>query len=680
MPIERIHFWGIGAVPVFYVLAALSIAVFAVGVYLRVSVWLSPKGGRRPRFRAVGLGDLLVDGLLGRRIFRGDPTAGLMHLLLMWGFAGLFAGTILSTIDHWIVHFLVGQTYRVFSLCMETLGLMLVAGLAVAVVRRYVVRVRRLDNRAEDLWVLALLAAAAVTGFFVEGARLAVEAPDWESFSFGGMGLSHLLTSPGAAEAFYPYVWWLHALISLGLVAYFPFSKLFHSLAAPVNIVRAPQLVEPPACLAGGDEIDGAKHQAPAGPRFSTGDLISFSACTRCGRCEEVCPSTSAGEPFSPREFIAQAGSYVRAAKCAPAGASWFRRLWARGSVAPEISPEQIWFCTTCRACLHVCPVYVGAFEPIGGVRAAEIEDGGRVSPVLVNALETLYRFNNPWEPSKRKRSEWPAGLAVPDLTEGAEADLCYFVGCTTSFDTRAQKLARAFVRILTHAGVAFGTLGQKETCCGDIARRVGETGLFEEQVEKTGALIDRYGVTDLVTSSPHCFNLIKNEYPRLVAEGGAATGGGCRPPLRVRHYTQVLEELLREGRLSMAVSVPRTVTFHDPCYLGRYNGIYEAPRSVIRAIAGVTLVEMERCRAGSLCCGGGGGRMWQELEGERKLGEVRAREAAATGARTLVTACPYCLIMLEDAVKSADLDGRLEVIDLNELVAESLGLVPGEE
>jgi Fe-S oxidoreductase/nitrate reductase gamma subunit len=725
MPIERITFWGIGAVPLFYVLAALSIAIFAAGVYLRISVWLSARGGHKLRVGPAGVAKLLADGLFGRRIFKGDLSAGLMHLLIMWGFAGLFVGTVLSTVDHWIVHYLTGQTYRVFSLCMEVFGLMLVAGLVLALIRRYVVRVKRLDNQPRDLWILVLLAAAVITGFFVEATRLAVESPTWESFSFGGLALSHLLSSAGEADAVYPYLWWLHAVICVGLVAYFPFSKLFHSLAAPVNIVVAGPAAARPAQAAGGllesDETGTEDDQVAAAPHFSFADRLAFSACTRCGRCEQVCPSASAGEPFSPRDFIAQADVCTRVNFGSRAYA-WVRAKlpWRRSAAAdvvpaaavaapPGLSPEQIWYCTTCRACLEVCPVYVGAFQPIGRVRLAEIEDGSRVSPLLVNALETLYRFGNPWEPSKRKRGEWPAGLDVPDLTAGAEAVLCYWVGCTTSFDTRAQKLARAFVRILQHAGVPFGTLGQKETCCGDIARRVGESGLFEEGVEKTTGLLEKYGVTDLVTSSPHCFNLIKNEYPLVsgaLASGAPARGGApaqdgaapdvgapddgdgeFHPPLRVRHYTQVLEQLAAEGRLSAIPGgrsasgpSPRVVTFHDPCYLGRYNGIYEAPRTVIRSLAGVRLVEMPRNRADSLCCGGGGGRLWQELEGEKKLGEVRVREAAATGADTLITACPYCLIMLEDAVKTADLEGTLRVMDLNELVAESLGLSSEEE
>jgi Fe-S oxidoreductase/nitrate reductase gamma subunit len=672
MSIERVHFWGISAVWLFYVLAAIAVVIFAVGVYFRVSVWLAARERRAPRVSLAGLGNLCRDGLLGRKIFNGDLVAGSMHLLIMWGFVGLFIGTVLSTTDHWFVHFLTGDTYLVFSVFMEVFGFMLIAGLLVALVRRYVVRVRRLDNQPQDLWILILLAAAAITGFVVEGTRLAVAMPDWEGYSFGGVGFSGLLTSPAEAEALYPYLWWLHAAICLTLVAYFPFSKLFHSLAAPVNIAITPR---PVRALPSGDGVEGAVGEtvegAADGLSFSLRDMIDFSACTRCGRCDETCPSASAEEPFSPREFIAQANAYTRATHNPLSRVKWFREKLLR-SVAgsPEISPEQIWYCTTCRACLEVCPVYAAAFEPIRRVRMAEIEDGSRVSPLLAKSLETLYRFDNPWEPSKRKRAEWPADLIVPDLTEGPEADLCYFVGCTTSFDTRAQKLARAFVRIMTHAGVSFGTLGQKETCCGDVARRVGEEGLSGEQVAKTTGLLEQYGVVDLVTSSPHCFNLIKNEYPR--SERAA--------PLRVRHYTQVLEELVDGGRLEPLHPVNARVTYHDPCYLGRYNHIYEAPRKVIRSVLGAKLVEMAHTGPDSLCCGGGGGRMWLELEGQKKLSEVRIREAADTGAEVVLTACPYCLIMLEDAVKTADLEGKIKVMDLNELVAESLGLRETEE
>ena len=671
MQVERVHFWGIHSVALFYVLAVISMAIFAVGLYVRISIWMAARDEQKPVFAIGGIGNVFKDGLLGRKIFKGDFSAGLMHFLIMWGFVGLFIGTVLSTIHHYLIRFLVGNTYIVFSFCLEIFGFMLIAGLLLAFIRRYIARVARLDNKAQDLWMLVLIAACALTGFLVEGTRLAVQMPEWEKYSFGGVIFSALLSSRGQAEALYPSIWWLHSLLSLGLIAYFPFSKLFHSLAAPVNIYLGPQSMRVVSSIAESEDKESE------GPKFSLGDMIDFSACTKCGRCNAVCPSASAKEPFAPREFIAQANVYTRLTYNPLGKVKWIReKLFRSISEAPKISPEQIWFCTTCRACLEVCPVYIGAFDPIRRVRSAEIENGDGVSPLMTKALETLYKFENPWEPSKKKKAEWAKGLSVPDLTAGAKCDLCYFVDCTTSIDTRTQNLARAFVKIMTHAGVNFGTFGQKETCCGDVARRVGEEGLFEEQADKTSTLFEKYGVNDVVASSPHCFNVIRNEYPPREEQEAAEE----KSAFRIRHYTQLLEELVNKGSIKPVHPLNIKATFHDPCYLGRYNNIYEAPRNVIRSIPGVSLVEMAHWGADSLCCGGGGGRMWQELEGEQKLAEIRVREAADTGADVMVTACPYCLIMLEDAVKTAEIKSGLKVMDLNELVAKSLGLIEEEE
>jgi len=667
MPITRIHFWGIDAIALFYVLAVISTFIFLFGIYFHISVWLAGAKRERLNLSTEGIVNLIKDGIFGRRIFKGDIFAGLMHVFIMWGFIGLFLGTVLSTTDYWLIHYLSGNTYLIYSFCLEILGIMLILGLLMALVRRYVTKLTRLDSRPQDLWILVLLLAAVLTGFMVEGVRLAINMPEWEAWSFVGVIFSSLAPSKVQADALYPIIWWLHILVSLFLIAYFPFSKLFHSLAAPVNIYLAPQPVP----------VVSAEEKTSEGLEFSFRDMINFSACTRCGRCNEVCPSASAMEPFSPREFISQAKEFTSVKFNPLSRVKWFREGLLRSiSTKPEISTEQIWYCTTCRACLEVCPVYIGALEPIRRVRTAEIEEGSRVSPLLTKSLETLYMFNNPWERSKKKRSEWPEGLAVPDITEGAKADLCYFVGCTTSFDTRAQKLARAFVKIMTHAGISFGVLGQKETCCGDIARRVGEEGLFDEQVKKTTDLFKQYNITDLVTSSPHCFNLFKNEYPAYQELKTPDKGTS----FRAMHYTQVLEELMDGGLIKPLKPLNIRVTYHDPCYLGRYNHIYETPRKIIKSIPGISLVEMAHSGSDSLCCGGGGGRMWQELEDEKKLSEVRIREAVDTGADAVITACPYCLIMLEDARKTAGFEGRLRVMDLNELLAESLGLGDDEE
>jgi Fe-S oxidoreductase len=334
-------------------------------------------------------------------------------------------------------------------------------------------------------------------------------------------------------------------------------------------------------------------------------------------------------------------------------------RLWNRNGYNGV--NENLWYCTTCRACLEVCPVYGAAFEVVAKERRQAVEEGTLVPTLLNQTLEKLFKYSNPWESSKKQRAAWADGLDVTDLTKrGAEADLCYFVGCTTGFDDRAKSIARSFTAILQKASIRFGILGNKEPCCGDIARRVGEVGLAEEQKEGCETLFDQYGITDVVTSSPHCYHTFANDYPDR--------------QFQARHYTMVLHELVKNKKLLFEKRLNVTVTYHDPCYLGRHNRILDEPRDVIRAIPGVRLVEMDHCRENSLCCGGGGGRMWQDLKGERKMSEIRLEEAEATGAHILVTACPLCLIMLEDARKASGSREGFRVMDLNELLLEALG------
>ncbi|MBU0464211.1 MAG: (Fe-S)-binding protein [Proteobacteria bacterium] len=383
-------------------------------------------------------------------------------------------------------------------------------------------------------------------------------------------------------------------------------------------------------------------------------DFIFFDACMRCGRCVASCPSAGAKEPFSPRDFV-QSMRHKLWQEYSPLGDIRFMSRHEETQI-----DENYWYCTTCRACLEVCPIYGATFEAVIKKRVLAIEEGLKVPKLLNQTLEKLFNYDNPWESSKRQRGARAEGLDLVDLSNrGTTADLCYFVGCTTSFDDTAQGMARSFSKILQTTGVSFGILGKKEPCCGDIARRVGELGLSTEQMEKCLDLFDKYDITNIVTSSPHCFHTFRNEY--------------IDAPFNVRHYTLVLWELIQKGRLSFKKEMAAKVTFHDPCYLGRYNRIFDEPRQIIRAIPGVRLVEMAHHGADSLCCGGGGGRMWQDLNGEVKMGEVRIREAVATGAQILITACPLCRIMLEDARKAAGLNEMLRVTDLNELVLQAL-------
>jgi Fe-S oxidoreductase/nitrate reductase gamma subunit len=660
----RVSYWSIESVWIFYILAAVAAGAFLFGVISHVSVWT--RGVRRQgiRFSGQGILNLFLDGLLGKRIFSGDIAAGTMHFLILWGFLGLFAGTLLISADYWVYHFLKGYLYLWYSLCLEFFGLMLTIGLLWALIRRYLQRITRLERRTEDFIVPFWLFAVVISGFLVEGVRLSAQSPEWGKWSFIGHWISLFWSDPQKALSIYPYLWWSHALLSLGFVAVIPFCKLFHLLSAPLSIYLENQPDRPITA----ETTDGDEEV------FSIREMIFFDACTRCGRCVEVCPSTGAGEPFAPREFIAATREDLLIRYHPLKRFDWFTR-WSnkRKAGRPGFDPQKLWHCTTCRACLEVCPVYVSTLGAVERARTRVVEGGTKVPPLLSQTLEKLYKYNNPWEASKKNRANWSQDIEIPDLTKTDEKDaLCYFVGCTTSLDTRAQDLARSFARILKHAGIPFGTLGKKEPCCGDIARRVGEEGLFEEQMGACLALFARNNIRSIVTSSPHCFHTFRNEYPAFQA---------LRPldenvPFHVRHYTQFIRELISEGSLRFEKPLNMKVTYHDPCYLGRHNKVYDAPREIIASIPGVELLEMTHNRENSLCCGGGGGRMWQEdLDSETKMSEIRIREAAETGAETVITACPLCLIMLEDARKTAGLEDTLHLMDLNELVVMALGL-----
>ncbi len=686
---RRTTFWLIDHHWVFYLLAGLAVSVFAAGVLKHVRAWAQGAAGKPVRVTWATVRTVLVDTLLGRRIFAGDVVAGTMHAAILWGFLGLFLGTVLNAFDDYVYHVLRGTVYLVYSVGLEAAGLSLLGGLSVALIRRYVQRLDRLERRWEAVTVPAWLLLVALSGFAVEGLRLGYQDPAWSSWSFAGLGLGNLVTaafglSRGDILRLYPLFWWVHAILSLALVAALPWTRLFHALAAPASIALngTPEPVLALETTGEDEEADGTR------PRFTFQQLVAFDACTHCGRCVAACPAVRAGEPLDPRAFVTANKSAVP----------------VRRGMSPHRFDDKTWHCTTCRACADVCPVHVPVPEAFIRLRATLIDEGTRVPPRLSQALDRLYRYQNPWEASKRRRTRWAKGLEVPLVSRtGREVDFCYFVGCTTSLEPRAAKMARAFVQLLAVAGQPFVTLGRKEPCCGDIARVAGEQALSEEQMTASVALLETHGIDNLVTTSPHCYHTIRHGFPavsRSRPENGAsssATGGqdreeagsngptggketGTPPaangPSRVRHYTEVLQELLEAGRIAIDTPQPRTVTFHDPCYLGRYNGLYDAPRRVIDAIPGIRRVEMAHHGPDSLCCGGGGARVWVgDLEAEVKLPELRVQEALASGADTLCTACPLCLLMLEDACKSAGATDRLVVMDVAELLARCLDL-----
>jgi Fe-S oxidoreductase len=324
---------------------------------------------------------------------------------------------------------------------------------------------------------------------------------------------------------------------------------------------------------------------------------------------------------------------------------------------------EELWDCTTCNTCTGRCPKLVNPMEAVISMRSAFVEKG-RVHPNVKTALESTFRYGNPLSMPREDRGLWVGELQVKPFQEGVE--YLYFVGCTPSYDPRVQQVARALVRLLQRVEVDFGILGKEESCCGSEVRRLGEAGLFEMIVEENLELFRNLGVGKVLTTSPHCFNAFKNDY--------SLTGVGSKNGMLVQHYTQLLADLLAAGRLRFNGQFPKTITYHDPCYLGKHNKVFDEPREILKSIPGVKLVEMDRCREKSLCCEGGGGRMW--LEGTNpgtRLAYLRVAEALETGAEILATACPFCMLTLEEAVKHLNVQERLHVMDIAEIAIQAL-------
>jgi Fe-S oxidoreductase len=698
--------FGHGSEIAFYVLAALTILLFLCGIYLRVRKYR--RGRADYRFDHLGARIAHAAQIVARNatLIRKDLYAGLGHLAIMWGFIVLFLGTAILTIDFDVVRplspaarFWKGDFYLWYSLALDIFGVLLVVGVVMMAIRRKFFRLPQLDyTRADaqgtvydrglyvwDDWVfLGLLFFVAVTGFLAEGLRIAGKWPGfervWSPVGWGTASLFQQLGMDAASSGSVQFgVWWIHALLALGLVAYIPYSKAFHIVVDFFNLVfhnedTARRLPVPPpeAATAGYNRLAD----------FTWRELLSLDACTRCGRCHVACPIQTSGLEFSPRDLILDLRDYADALSIAPRARLDQQRtkkdgrtvrFGARvatvdgpGVAGSLIKPESLWPCTTCMACQDVCPVGVEHVPMIVQLRRSLVGQG-QLDERLQEAFTNLQRYGNSFGQSERKRAVWTQGLDFkPTDARKQPVEWLWFLGEYACYHPALHKTTRTLARVLQAAEVDYGILYEAERNTGNDARRAGEEGLFELLREKNTAALQKARFNNLFSTDPHVFNTLKNEYPDL--------NHGRH---QVRHYTELLADLLQRGRLKVTHELPYRVTYHDPCYLGRYNGVFDAPRKVLKAL-GVDLKEMPRSRRDSFCCGGGGGRVWMEEIGEAhsRPSENRVREAASLeGVQILVVACPKDYVMFADALKTTGLEGRLAVKDLTMLVAEAVGL-----
>jgi Fe-S oxidoreductase len=608
-----------------------------------------------------------------RWIKRRDPLAGVGHALIFYGFLALFAGTAILAFQDDVAKplfgfdFWRGSFYLGYSLVLDVFGIALAIGLAIMAAKR-LRHPPRLDyrrpDRAEDRrayvigdWAfLGSLFFLALSGFLLEAFRITQTQPPFETWSpvgwavgraFRGLGM----TAQEASSAHFA-TWWTHGVVALVFVASIPFTKAVHMLAGPANVAV---------------RDDRAGKRLPLLPANATpeqvgygviGDLtwehlVSLDACTKCGKCHVACPANAAGYPLSPRDVILD-----------------LRELAAHegpeAKIGDRIRPDTIWSCTQCMACVEICPVGIEHVPIINQLRRRLVEVG-ELDPMLQSTLESVYETGNSFGEPKRKRPRWTRelGFEVKDIRK-EPAELLWFVGDYASFDARNQRATQALARILNSAGADFGILFDAEKTAGCDVRRVGEEGLWAALADENVRTISGCEFERIFSSDPHTFHTLRNEYPQ---HGGEWT---------VLHHSQLLLELLEQGAIAPRRQLGYRVTYHDPCTLGRYNGVYEAPRRVLAAI-GCDLVEMPRNRDNSFCCGAGGGRIWMtELKqvGVQRPSEQRIVEAVGLGTLDyFVVCCPKDVTMYEDAIKTSGHQGELELRELSELVLESLDL-----
>ncbi len=663
---------------VFALLILATAAAFLVPIVRRIRIILA--GAPDDRFRDLWkrFRHAVVKVLLQRCTLRDERLfTGLMHVGIFYGALTFDTMTLSHTLEGFIDGFtLFGRSGLglVFSFVIDVAAFTVMAGVIFLAFRRFVIRPKAYATTPGDsARIYLLITLATATYLYFEGFAVAHH-PETARWSFLGPWLAGLIGRSGMSAAaiasHFKIAWWAHVVAVYAFIAYVPHSKYLHMFAGPVNVFfrrSAPSGELAPLDLEK-SEVFGIEKL----PDFSWKDNLDAFACMECGRCQDACPAFASGKPLSPKMIVFN----MEKALLASDKALVAKERDDLAELVPATFTEgEIWTCTTCGACQKECPVEIEHIRKIVGARRSQVLTQSKFPPELNAFFRNMETNSNPWGLGFSKRADWGEPLEVRHIKDVTDAEYLFWVGCMGAFEDGGKGIAASLVKVLRAAGVRFGTLGTEEKCCGDSARRLGHEYLFQSLAAENIALFKQYGVKKIVTICPHGYNTIKHEYPKLldlVPDLTAEDKSKLRA-IEVVSHVELIDGLIAEGRIALKPAAAASYTFHDPCYLGRHNGLTEEPRSILHTALGGKPAELRRHGDDSFCCGAGGGLMWTEESLGTRINHLRVDEVIASGANLTAAACPFCLTMLRDGLKDKGRED-IPVKDIAQLVAERLG------
>ncbi|MCP3856112.1 MAG: 4Fe-4S dicluster domain-containing protein [Actinomycetia bacterium] len=666
---------------VFYTIIPVLLVYGAVMFANRVKNWQRGAPDRRATTKK-NIKQRMADfrtGVYMRTLLR-EPGAGVMHSLIYFGFIVLLGVTTVLEINHQVpedIKFLHGDVYRAYAAIGDVAGIAFLTGICWAIVRRYGPRAWRpyritIKSKPEHAVILAVFLAIGVTGFMAEAYRIAIDGrPEFEQWAFLGWALSEVVDGSDAIHGWHQFWWFLHVGSFIAFLVILPGTMLRHMFTSPLNMYlkdkdRPKGAMKPMPNLM---ETELESFGATQISDFTWKQLLDTDACTMCGRCTSVCPAHATGKPLDPREIVLKTGEVMArtGTPAVPPPLGVDKEITVEAdNLFERITPEEVWSCTSCKACDDICPVNIEILDKILDMRRYLSLMESNFPTELGNAYRSMENSGNPWGISQGERADWANNLEGIEVIDGGdpfEAEFLFWVGCAGSFDDKNKRVSQSMAKLMQRAHIDFAILGPSENCTGDPARRSGNEYIFQMLAMQNIEMLDGMGVKKIVTQCPHCFNTLANEYPQL--------GGNYE----VVHHSQFLEWLVDQGKLDLSEArLDERVVYHDSCYLGRHNDVYQAPRKVIGQLGGIQVVEASRNGTKGFCCGAGGARMFMEETIGTKVNDERSRELLATGASRIATACPFCYIMMDDGVKAQGVDDdEVKVADIAMHVLDAL-------